>query len=90
MALLAASAGCEGTYDCEEACKLMRDCNYAVGTARETCEVRCIDREESLEDAIDECGRCLDEEVCAQSCKDSCVCALSLDTAEYPGVICTL
>ena len=83
-----ALAGCEGTYDCDEACELLRDCGHAQGTALQTCEVRCVDNEADKEDAIDSCGDCLDTDECSTRCVDQCVCALSLDPADYGGIIC--
>ena len=88
MVAVVATAGCKGTYDCEEACDLMRECGLAVGASRETCAVRCIENESDKEDAIDSCGDCLDTDDCSPNCRDECVCALSLDTAEYSGVAC--
>jgi hypothetical protein len=81
--------GCANTYDCDEACELMRDCGHLIGPAIETCEVLCVDREADKEDAIDECGDCLDSDDCAVGCVDACVCALSLDPADYGGAVCS-
>lgn len=81
--------GCSDTYDCDESCELMRSCGRLVGTAIEACEVRCIQNEADRESAIDECGACLDDADCSADCVEGCVCALSLDTAEYSGVVCT-
>jgi hypothetical protein len=82
------AVGCSTTYDCDESCELMRSCGHLFGTALETCEVACVENEDDREDAIDECGECLDSNDCSQSCINDCVCALSLSTAEYTTVSC--
>jgi hypothetical protein len=85
---LGAGAGCGTQYDCQDSCSLLRDCGLLVGTSRETCEVRCSRNEDDHEAAIDACGECVDSNSCSSGCVEQCVCALSMDPAEYAGVIC--
>lgn len=80
--------GCSTSYDCEDACVLLRDCGFLHGTSVETCEVRCLADDEAREADIEFCGECVDESECAASCMDQCVCALDLEPSEYPGVAC--
>jgi hypothetical protein len=83
----AASLGCEHLQDCEDACFEMRSCGALHGTSRDTCEVRCAANEAEHEDAIDSCAACMARD-CSDACASECVCALSLETSEYPGTYC--
>jgi hypothetical protein len=83
----AAISGCEHMQDCEDACFEMRSCELLHGTSRDTCEVRCAGNEEEREESVDSCSACMARD-CGLSCVAQRVCALSLDTSEYPGVAC--